>query len=196
MSVPILVAVAVAVLVAVAVGMSVPMLVAVAVVMSVLMLVAVAVFVVMTVAVLMRVPVVMRVRGVMTVSVVMRVLVLMRVLVGMHHAILMGVGMFVVVLVPMRGRRATVVMVVVCHEEETPVPEARQVLSGSSTTRAPSWTSTLTVGWSSQTPGEVSFLPVSMSKPTSWHGQTTMLSSMRPPDSRQPAWLHQSSRPL
>src|SRR5215472_9529166 len=40
------------------------------------------------------------------------------------------------------------------------------------------------------------FFPVLQSKPTSWQGQTTRLCTTRPPESRQPAWLHQSSSAL
>src|SRR6516225_1143524 len=40
------------------------------------------------------------------------------------------------------------------------------------------------------------FLPVLQSNPTSWQGQTTKLCTTWPPESRQPAWLHQSSSAL
>src|SRR5437588_12106713 len=37
------------------------------------------------------------------------------------------------------------------------------------------------------------FFPLAQSKPTSWQGQITIFPSIRPPESRHPAWLHQSS---
>ncbi|WXH26453.1 hypothetical protein WA016_00362 [Myxococcus stipitatus] len=126
----------------------------------------------------------------MSVLVSVRVLVRVRhpvVLVHMRMAVLMRMGVLVLVSMCMDVSRPrpvlmsmvgavvmpvpiamTVVMIVsvVCHEGNSR-PANAQGLSGRSTTSAPSWTSTTTVGWSSQTPGEVSFRPVSMSNPTS-----------------------------
>lgn len=71
------------------------------------------------------------------------------------------------VVVPVLTVVMVVVVSVVCHGGSSVVREALQGVSGQSMTSAPSSTATCTVGWSSQTPGEVSLWPVSMSKPTS-----------------------------
>lgn len=92
---------------------------------------------------------------------VLRVVVMMAVLVVM--TVVVVVVMTVVVMVPVTMLVIVVVIVsLVCHG----APPYTS-LSGSSTTSSPFSTSTGTAGWSSHTPGEVSFFPESMSKPTS-----------------------------
>ena len=93
--------------------------------------------------------------------VMMVVVVMMRVVVVMTVVPMRPV---VMVMVPVRPM---VVVVVVCHDRCSGVREGLQGVSGQSMTSVPSSTATCTVGWSSQTPGEVALRPVSMSKPTS-----------------------------
>lgn len=108
--------------------------------------------------------------AVRVVVVMMRVVVVMTV-VPMRPVVvlvtMMPVGPVVVMMVPVRPMVVVVVVSVVCHGRYSRVREGLQGVSGQSMTSAPSSTATCTVGWSSQTPGEVALCPVSMSKPTS-----------------------------
>ncbi|ATB47126.1 hypothetical protein MYMAC_002733 [Corallococcus macrosporus DSM 14697] len=81
--------------------------------------------------------------------------------------VVMVPGAMRLVVVPVRAVSRVVVVSVVSHGGYSGVREEGQGVSGQSMTSAPSSTATCTVGWSSQTPGEVAFWPVSMSKPTS-----------------------------
>lgn len=107
---------------------------------------------------LLRRAVVVAVRVVMMVVVVMMRGVVVMMMVPMRPVVMM--------MVPVRPM-VVVVVVVVCHDRYSGVREGLQGVSGQSMTSAPSSTATCTVGWSSQTPGEVALRPVSMSKPTS-----------------------------